>query len=179
MSTTFTNVNSMITGGISDITSNTKAFGQDLKNLGNLIDLANLNNLGSPLALVQQIINVAGNMPVLSVAFVAIGIPQEIVLNLDDPTASVTDSVQTLMYRAMTQITDDSLAQILKVLGVTTTGIKTMADLLNPYKIFPNSYQTLMTPTANGFANIYVNSVGGVNSSLSTQLPAYCLRSTA
>ena len=46
-------------------------------------------------------------------------------------TISVVDSVQKLMYEAMLRVTGDDLSQILRVLGVTTTGIATMADLLN------------------------------------------------
>ena len=46
------------------------------------------------------------------------------------------EAQQKAMYNAMTQITGDALTQILQILGVTTTGITTMADLLNPVKIF-------------------------------------------
>ena len=77
----------------------------------------------------------------------------------------------------MTQITGNDLAQILSVLGVTTTGINTMADLLNPVKLFPNSYQSL-TVAGTSFKNaipIYVDSSGSVNQTLLTELPSYVL----
>jgi len=106
-----------------------------------------------------------------------VGITVDVVLNIANPTVSVTDSVQQLMYQAMTQITGDQLTQVLTVLGVTTTGIETMADLLNPLKLFPNSYLSLTAPTATGPAPIYVSSVGSVNTSLATQLPAYVISS--
>lgn len=173
---TFTTMNDMITGSISQVNLATQAFGQDLKNLGNLINLSNLNNLGSPLALIQQIFSVTGTVPIVSLTFIAVGIPQEIVLSLDDPTISVTDAIQKLMYQGMTQITGDSLNQILSVMGVTTVGIDTMADLLNPYKLFPNSFQSLTAPTANGPIAIYLNSTGTINTALATELPFYVLR---
>jgi hypothetical protein len=50
-----------------------------------------------------------------------------------------------------------------------------MADLLNPIKIFPRSYNTLTAPTANGLRGIYINSAGAVNSRLETELPASVL----
>ena len=174
---TFTTTNDMITGSISSVNLATDAFGTDLQNLGRLINLANLNNFGSPLALVQQLYDVAGTIPVLSVAFVEAGISEEIVINLTSPTVTVVDSTQRLMYLAMTKITGNDLAQILSVVGVTTVGITTMADLLNPLKLFPNSYQSLTAPTANGPVAIYLDPAGSVNSQLIQRLPPYVVSS--
>jgi hypothetical protein len=174
---TFTTTNDMITGSISSVNLATGAFGTDLQNLGRLINLANLNNFGSPLALVQQLFDVAGTVPVLAVAFVEAGISEEIVINLNSPTVTVVDSTQRLMYQAMTNIVGTDLAQILSVLGVTTVGITTMADLLNPLKLFPNSYQSLTAPTANGPVAIYLDPAGSVNSQLIQLLPPYVVSS--
>jgi len=174
---TFTNMNNMITGSATTINLATGSFGTDLQNLGLLINLQNLNNFGSPLALVQQLYTISGTIPILSVAFIAAGVSQDVVLNLTNPTVSVVDSAQRLMYEAMTQITGDDLAQILQVLGVTTVGIQTMADLLNPFKLFPNSFQSLTAPTKYGPVAIYVNSTGSVNTTLTTQLPPYVVSS--
>jgi hypothetical protein len=174
---TFTTMNNMITGDATVINLATTALGQDLINLGRLINLQNLNNLGSPLALVQQLYSIAGVIPTLTVAFTAAGISQDIALNLTNPTASVTDTIQRRMYQAMTQITGSALAQILTIFGVTTTGINTMADLLNPLKLFPNSYQSLTAPTAHGPVAIYVDTAGAINTGLISQLPPYVVSS--
>jgi hypothetical protein len=167
----------MITGDITTVNLATTAFAQDLANLGNLIDLNNLDNLGAPLALVQRIVAIVGNVPVLSVYFIEQGVPGDVVINLNNPTISVVDSVQKLMYEAMLRVTGDDLAQILRVIGVTTTGIVTMADLLNPLRLFPLSFQSLTAPTAQGPRAIYINSTGSVNSSLANELPLYVLSS--
>jgi hypothetical protein len=172
---TFTNINSMITGGITNVNLATQAFGNDLDNLGRLIDLQNLDNFGSPLALVQQLYSVSGTIPVLSVAFVVAGVPEDVILNLTNPTASVSDSAQRLMYQAMTQITGTDLEQILTVLQVTTVGIETMADLLDPLKLFPLSFQSLTAPTQYGPRAIYVDTSGSVNQQLVSQLPTYVI----
>lgn len=174
---TFTTMNSMITGSATTINLATATFGQDLINLGQLINLNNLNNLGSPLALVQQIYSITGTIPVLSIYFVAIGIPSDIVLNLTDPTVTVTDAIQNLMYHAMTQVTGNNLKQILSVLKVTTVGIETMADLLNPVKLFPNSFQSLTVSTKYGPRAIYTDNSGSVNTNLKTELPPYVMSS--
>ena len=174
---TFTTMNNMITGSVTSINLATGPFGTDLANLGRLINLADLSNFGSPLALVQQLYSITGTIPTLSVAFINAGISTDIVLNLTSPTVNVIDSTQRLMYQAMTQITGDNLTQILTVLGVTTVGITTMADLLNPLKLFPNSYQSLTAPTANGPVAIYVNSTSAVNTNLISLLPPYVVSS--
>lgn len=176
---TFTTTNNMITGDITTINLATQSFGNDLSNLGILIDLNDLGNLGAPATLLQRIVTVSGNIPILSVYLIAEGVPQDVVLNLGSAATSVTDSIQRLMYQAMTKVTGPDLAQVLKVLKVTTVGINTMADLLNPVKIFPNSYQSLTVTTANGPRAIYLNDVGAVNSTLINELPPYVVSSIA
>ena len=155
----------------------TGPFGTDLKNLGRLINLKDLGNFGSPLTLTQQVYSISGAVPSLTTAFVTAGISADIVLNITSPTVTVADATQALMYKAMTQITGDNLAQILTILGVTTVGVTTMADLLNPVKLFPTSFQSLTTPTKYGPRAVYINSAGSVNTSLQTQLPPYVISS--
>jgi hypothetical protein len=172
---TFTSTNNMITGDVTTINLATTAFGQDLARLGALIDLNNLGDLGSPLALIQRIVQLTGNIPVLGLLLLAEGVSEDIVLNLTNPTLSVADSIQRLMYQAMTRVTGDALSQILKVLKITTQGIETMADLLNPVRLFPNSYQSLTVVTANGPRAVYVNASGSVNTNLEQELPPYVI----
>ncbi len=83
MATTFTSMNDMITGDITQVNFATGPFGTDLAGLGKLIDLSDLGNLGSPLALVRRIQAVGGNVPVLSVYFLAAGVPEETVIKLN------------------------------------------------------------------------------------------------
>jgi len=179
LANTFTSTNDMITGDITTVNLATPAFGSDLIKLGNLFDLSNLDDLGSPLALVQRMISVSGNLSTLSFYLLDEGVPEEVVVNLSSPTLSVTDSVQKLMYQAMTKITGTALDEVLTVLNVTTVGITTMADLLNPVKLFPNSYPSLTVSTASGLRAIYLNSSGAVNSKLEEALPAYVVSTVA
>jgi hypothetical protein len=169
----FTTQDNLSTGGMSGISQAFAALGADLAQLGFLIDLNNLNNLGSPAALLRQIGLIASTTPALNTALLNAGLPADLV---DAPdTAEYTDQQQRLIYQTMTQVTGESLAQILRLLRVTTPGITTMADLLNPVKILPRSYNTLTAPTANGLRGIYINEAGAVNSRLETELPASVL----
>jgi hypothetical protein len=171
--TGFTSQDNLSTGGVSSVSQALAAFGADLAQLGFLIDLSNLNNLGNPDAILRQLASVASTTPALNTALLNAGIPADLV---DDPLeADYTDQQQALIYRVMTQITGTELQQILSLLRITTPGLVTMADLLNPIKIFPRSYNTLTAPTANGLRGIYINSAGAVNSRLETELPASVL----
>lgn len=180
---TFTSMDNSITGDITQTNLATPAFASDLAATGYLIDLADLDNLGSPLSLIQRIIKLTGSIPSVALMFVDEGVPEEVVVNLNNLTLSVTDAVQKAMYTAMTKVTGDPLAQILTVLNITTPNINTMADLLNPYKLFPTCYMSLTVPTMNGTRGIYLNTSGAVNSKLAdtnvklTALPDYVLSS--
>lgn len=171
--TGYTSQDNTITGGFSDITQAFAAFGADLAQLGELIDLNNLNNLGSPAALLEQITTLGYPTPGLTTALLNAGISQNAIDNIG--TTSFSPAEEKLIYQAMITVTGNDLSQILKILRITTAGISTMADLLNPYKIFPRSYITLTAPTADGLRGIYTDTAGSVNSNLATTLPASVL----
>lgn len=177
LANTFDGMSDLITGSISSINPNIKGFSQDLTNLGKAINMDDLESLGSPLALVRQIIKVAGYLPILSLSFLTVGIPQHTVGSIGSFSSNVSDETQRLMYQALRLITGDALSQVLKILQVKTENLSSAADLLDPSKMFPNSYTTLKVPTADGYQNVY--SSGAVNTSLKTRLPPYVVRSTA
>ena len=171
--TGFTTQDNLSTGGLSGVSQAFAALGADLAQLGFLIDMNNLNNLGSPAALLRQIGTIASTTPALNTALLNAGLPADLV---DAPdTAQYTDQQQRLIYQAMTKVTGEPLTQILRLLRVSTPGIATMADLLNPVKILPRSYNTLTAPTSNGLRGIYINEAGAVNTRLETELPASVL----
>jgi hypothetical protein len=153
---TFTGMDNLVTAGLTEINRATEAMGIDLYNAGQYIDLGNLDNYGSPLALVQQISRRAGTISPLIVPLSIAGVPENIVLGLNDPAVVITDTVQKLMYQALLNVTGDELANILRILDVWTPNINNLADLLNPAVMFPNSYPSLTTPTADGSRAIYI-----------------------
>ena len=153
---TFTGMDNLATGGLTEINRATSAMGDDLYNAGYYIDLGNLENYGSPLALIQQISRRAGSISPLIATLSNAGVPDTIILNLNDPAVVVTDTIQKLMYNALLTVTGDELANILRILDVWTPNINTLADLLNPAIMLPNSYPSLTTPTADGPRAVYI-----------------------
>ena len=170
---TFTNMTALTTGDVSSSNSALAAFGADLKKLGQLIDLSRLGDLGSPAQLLRQLILVGGLTPGVLGALNDSGVATEEVNQLRDGNYDMADSLQNLAYKAMLQVTGDELVQVLDILEVTTANINTMADLLNPYKLFPTSYRTFTAPTTTGLQLIYLDANGTVNSNLKTTLPPW------
>jgi len=171
---TFSGVNNMMTGDLTAVTLNTQEFGADLTNLGNLIDLAQVEKLGSPAALVKQLARQGAVTSQLMIELGRGGIPTDAVIAITQSSTDVSPAVEKIMYQAMTQITGNDLAQVKQILGVTTPNIDTMAELLNPVKIFPNSYQTFSTPTCSGDRNLYSDN-DAVDTDLSQELPVYAM----
>lgn len=156
LSNTFTNMDSLTTAGLSDVNLATRAMADDLQNAGNWINLGDLGNLGTPLALIQQISRQAGTISPLIAPLIAAGVPENIVLNINDPTVIVTDTVQKAMYTALTTVTGSDLEQVKRILNVWTPNVNALSDMLNPAVMLPNSYPTLTTPTCNGIRGVYL-----------------------
>ena len=171
-------MDNLITGGFNQVSQAFGALGSDMSKLGNLIDTNNLTNLGDPSALVRQLASVGGLVPGVETALRSAGIGSNDVANLvSGGFVNIGDTSNKLLYEGMTKITGAELAQVKSVLGVTTPGINSMADLLNPAKILPTSYQTLTMPTPDGLRGIY-SSPSSVNTKLEKFLidpnaPAY------
>ena len=137
------------------------------------------SNYGFPYALLQQIAKIGGIVAPIVVALSITGVDEGIILNIGDPTMVVTDTNQKKMYSAMQLIKGDDLDQILKLLGVITPNINSLSDLLNPVKIFPNSFSTITAPTCNGLRAVYLTTSGTVNTRLETLLPTTALANYA
>jgi len=170
---TYINQDATITGGMSLITQAFRAFGEDLAALGFAIDLSDLPNLGSPQALLKQIYTRTNGLPELTQALTEAGIDRFAIDNVDS--VPMTDEQQKIAFGVMTKITKNTLVKILRLLRVTTQQLTNLADLLNPVKAFPTSFNTLTVPTSNGIRAIYINSSGAVNTNLETELPANVL----
>lgn len=173
-SSTFSNMNNLITGSLSEVNLAFRAFGTDLANLGQLIDLANIDDLGSPLAVFQQIANISELTPALNLELLNRGYELDVI---SSPPTNIQAYLQLEkdLYSIMKTVKDAELAQILDILDVTTANINTMADLVNPVLLFPNSYGSLTVKTPEGLRGIYIPGSTTINSLLLTELPTYVL----
>lgn len=159
-------MDNLITGSFNQVTQAFGSLGGDLGNLGSLIDMSNLSNLGNPSALVGQLAKVGGIVPGVESALKSAGLDTSQIASIaSGALPNLTGTANKALYESMTKITGAELSQVTSILGVSTPGISNMADLLNPSKILPNSFQTLTTPTPDGLRGIYT-AAGSVNSNL-------------
>jgi hypothetical protein len=177
---TFTNMNNLITGDLAQVNLAFPAFGADLAQCGDLFALDNIEQFGTPAALLQQLA-IKGNMlngttPCVTTALKAQGLTDGAIAALvnndvqslykpNGLTPNQFDTLQKAAYPALTMVTGDCLQNVLDILDCTLPNIQTMADLLNPVMIFPNSYASLTLPTPDGPVLIY-DVDGNVNSAV-------------
>lgn len=170
----YSNMNDLMTGDIAGISLSTLLWGQDLIRLGNALDLSTLNTFGMPSNLLHTLRNNNALTGSLVVALIASGISNVDIESILNGELTPTENMERNMYAAYTVITDQDLEDILVPLNCKTSGLSSLADLLNPAKLFPTSYTTLTVPLYNverGPTNsktyypIY-NSTGGINATL-------------
>jgi hypothetical protein len=187
----FTNMNSLITGSLTDVNLATNAFGTDMSKIGSLFNLAKLIEMGTPSGLILQLSVVSG----LSVASTINGILPTVAISLESENyqldnietelagdVSVSVPLQQLIYQGMTRVTGDELVQVLELLQFNLDDrtevlnrLTNLADLLNPVKLFPNSFASLTLKTFEGNRAIYANNSDTVNSNLLGYLPNYLI----
>jgi hypothetical protein len=203
---TFTNLDNVITGDLAQINLAFPAFGADLALCGDLFALDNIEQFGTPAALLRQLA-IKGNMlngttPCVATALKAQGLTDgaiaalvnQDIQSLYNPNGLTPNQFDTLQKRAYIGLTNvrntvtgnlgsavsrlqnaslptgaqpqsGCLQDVLDILNCTLPNIETMADLLNPVKIFPTSYASLTLPTPDGPVLIY-NVDGSVNSAI-------------
>ena len=181
---TFSNMNNLISADIAQINLAFPAFGADLANIGCAIKFTRLERIGTPAGLLQNLAE-CGNMlngstPCVTAALKSEGLTDQDISDLVNDnvqslynqnglTQNQFDTLQKLAYPALLKVTGDCLTDVLSILDTTTPGILTMADLLNPVKLFPTSFSSLTLPTPNGPLLIY-DTTGAVNSVIAPTL---------
>jgi len=184
---TFTNMDALVTGSITSVSTDLESFGIDLYKQGELWNTAKLDLYGTPAGLLQQISARAGTqkgtVPILQSVMLTMGMTATDIENLItdnrigvyNPTGvtnNTFDRAQRLAYNAFTMISGDALVQILDILDVTTPNITSLDQLLDPVKTFPLSYPSLQAPGANGLVPIF-SANGSVNTTIAPIINSY------
>jgi len=170
---TFSNMNDLISGDITGVSVATTVFGQDLIASGKAINLQTISTFGLPSNLLLTLQQNNAITKSISLALIASGITVSELGEILGSIEAVTKEQERKIYGAFGIILGQDLKDVLVSLNCKTVGLESLADLLNPIKLFPNSYETLTVPvynTVGGPANskiyypIYVND--GLNSQL-------------
>ena len=170
---TYSNMNDLITGDITGVSVATTVFGQDLIASGKAINLQTIATFGLPSNLLSTLQKNNCITSSVSLALIASNITVTELEQMLGNISAVTKEQERKIYGAFGIILGKDLKDVLVSLNCKTVGLESLADLLNPLKLFPNSYASLTVPvynTVGGPANskiyypIYVN--GGLNSQL-------------
>jgi hypothetical protein len=173
---TYSNMNDLISADITGVSISTKNFGIDLLNLGKTLDLSTISSFGLPSNLLATLRNYNGLTTSLKIALLASGLTTQEINNVTS-NANVTKLQQQQIYAAFLIIKGVDLFEITQILNCKTSGLVTLADLLNPKMMFPKSYPTLTVPVYNStgvaqptnsktYYPIYLNT--GINSALTS-----------
>lgn len=145
----YSNMNDLISADITGVSLATSTFGRDLITSGKAINLSTISTFGLPSNLLLTLVQNNAVTQNVSLALLSTGIQQdELVQILENVTPATLDQERKI-YGAFNLIVGDSLNEVLIPLNCNTRGLESLADLLNPQKLFPNSYQTLTVPIYN------------------------------
>jgi len=147
---TYSNMNDLISADISGVSLSTKEFGADLINLGNAIDLANIDSFGLPSNLLRTLYKNNALTDDIVLSLLAVGVTNNDINTITTGKSGyISSKTQQQIYGAFVVTVGESLINPLAVLKCKTPGIESLADLLNVKKLFPNSYSTLTVPIYN------------------------------
>ena len=144
----YSNMNDLITADITGVNQATLYWGQDLINAGRAIDLSNIDIFGLPSVLLKTLKQNNAITQALSYALIFSGLTTTEVNNFLNG-EEISPSQEQKIYNAFVLVTGNDLTDVLIPLNVQTTGLQSLADLLNPIKLFPSSYASLTVPRYN------------------------------
>lgn len=172
---TYSNMDDLISGDITGVSIATTLFGQDLITSGKAVNLRSISTFGLPSNLLETLQQNNALTKSISLAIIASGISVAELGQILGNIENITTAQQRKIYGAFGIIVGQDLKDIMISLNCKTTGLESLNDLLNPQKLFPNSYQSLTVPVYNvqgGPANskIYypIYTTTGVNSNLTS-----------
>ena len=172
LSGNFSNNNDLTTNDISGVNQSFRIWGDDLINSGKAIDLSNIHRFGTPSVLLLTLQRYGAITPAVGMALQYAGLNSQELNNIFNPTFVPTPTQEKKIYSAFKLISGNDLYSLQS--GVTLQlnckipTLNTLADLLDPKFLFPNSYAGLTVPqyradtlTSKAYYFIYQN--GGVN----------------
>lgn len=154
---TFSNQDDLISADLAGVSLSSRAFGQDLINLGSAIDFNFIKTFGLPSNLLQILKKNNALTQSVILGLLASGLSQNEIESISNGNITPTKNQEQKIYGAYLVIVNNDLEEIKVILNCKTKGLTSLADLLSVKKMFPLSYTTLTVP-------IYNTSPGPTNS---------------
>lgn len=165
---TYSNINDITTSDISGVNLAFKDFGNDFIRLGKSLDLADIHVFGLPSKFVLNLQKFNALTEALKLALLYSDLS---IIELEKillPTFTPSIDQEKKIFNALLLIKGQDLTDITTIINCTTENLETLADLLDPKKMFPTSYISLTVPQYsinNLSSKIYdfIYTGGGVN----------------
>lgn len=142
----FSNINDLTTSDVSGVSLSLKVFGNDCIALGKSIDLSKIHKFGTPSVLLRTLQDFNAVTEALKLALLYQDLSASDISNLLEDSYSPAVEQEKKIYESFKLIKDDDLKEIKIILNCSTDNLETLADLLDPLKMFPQSYATLTIP---------------------------------
>jgi hypothetical protein len=174
---TFSNMDDLISADVFGVNLANKEFGQDLENLGKILNLSDISSFGLPSSLLKILGENNAVIPDLVLALLSAGLENtELQQLVSGKLQSPTKTQERQIYSAFLIMVGENLSDIIAPLQCQIEGLESLADLLDVKKLFPNSYQSLTVPKYNGELGLPTNSktyyplyiFGGLNPALTS-----------
>lgn len=165
----FSNINDVTTSDISGVSLSFKLFGNDLIRLGKTLDLSQIHKFGLPSVLLLTLAKFNGLTNALKLSLLYNKLEIDTLIDILNAGAKPCLDDEKRIYASFEIIRGNDLNDIKVILNCTTSGLNSLADLINPIKMFPSSYQSLTlpqyridTPNSKIYDFIYIGT--GINS---------------
>ena len=174
----YSNMDDLVSSDITGVSLSTFTWGQDLIASGRVLDLNTIDTFGNPDNLLKSLYKNKAMTKSVNLALLTAGLDATTISDILNGN-EVSNENQKAIYNAFNLILGVDLKDTLVAINCQTPRLDTLADLLDPKKLFPNSYNTLTVPVYNGFPNptnsktyypIYMD--GGVNTQVLNQYGA-------
>ena len=146
---TFSNQNDLISADITGVSLSSRAFGQDLINLGKALDLQYISTFGLPSNLLKTLQNNNALTQAVLLALLSAGLSQNEITEIASGNITPTKEQEQKIYGAFLVVSGADLMNILVTLNCKTKKLQTLADLVSVKKMFPLSFTTLTVPIYN------------------------------
>lgn len=145
----YSNMNDLSTSDVTGVNIATLYWGQDLIATGRAIDLSKIDTFGNPADLLLTLQGNNALTKALSLSLLVSGLSSSDLNGILGKLAIATPDQQRKIYGAFSIIQGNDLTDILTAINCQTKGLVSLADLLDPQKLFPNSYISLTVPRYN------------------------------
>lgn len=143
----FSNINDVTTSDISGVNLAFRDFGNDLIRLGKSIDLQNIHVFGLPSKLLINLNKNNALTDAVKFGLVYNDLSTTELIEILTTDYLPTPAQEKKIYDAFLLVQGQDLHEVKIILNCATEGLTSLADLLNPQRMFPISYPSLTIPT--------------------------------